>query len=53
VPNWYTDGRSFLVEETTHIPSWSREDDLEGKEVKVFIDPQGRKEKGGVGDFQI
>jgi hypothetical protein len=39
---------------TTHIPHWGRGVDLEGKEVPVFIGPQGRKEKGGrVGDFQI
>ena len=53
VPNWYTDGSSFLVEGTTHIPSWGREVDLKGKEVPVFIGPLGRKEKWGVGDFQI
>jgi hypothetical protein len=39
----------------THIPCRGRGDDLEGKEVPVFIVPQGRKEKGvgRVGDFQI
>jgi hypothetical protein len=38
---------------TTHIPHRGRGVDLEGKEVSVFIGFQGRKEKGGVGDFQI
>jgi hypothetical protein len=38
---------------TTHIPRRSRGVDLKGKEVPVFIGPQGRTEKGGVGDFQI
>jgi hypothetical protein len=39
---------------TTHIPRRGRGVHLEGKEVPVFIGPQGRKEKGrGVGDFQI
>jgi hypothetical protein len=37
----------------THIPRRGRGVDLEGKEVPVFIGPQGGKEKGGVGDFQI
>jgi hypothetical protein len=38
---------------TTHIPCRGRGVNHEGKEVPVFIGPQGRKEKGGVGDFQI
>jgi hypothetical protein len=37
----------------THIPRRGRGVDLEGKEDPVFIGPQGGKEKGGVGDFQI
>jgi hypothetical protein len=37
----------------THIPHRDKGVDLEGKEVPVFIGPQGGKEKGGVGDFQI
>jgi hypothetical protein len=36
-----------------HIPRRGRGVDLEGKEVPDFIGPQGRKEKGEVGDFQI
>jgi hypothetical protein len=31
---------------TTHIPRRGRGVDLEGKEVPVFIGPQGGKEKG-------
>ena len=31
---------------TTHIPRRGRGVNLEGKEVPVFIVPQGRKEKG-------
>jgi hypothetical protein len=31
---------------TTHIPCRGRGVDLEGKEVPVFIGPQGGKEKG-------
>jgi hypothetical protein len=38
---------------TTHIPHRGRGVDLKGKEVPVFIGPQGGKEKGVVGDFQI
>jgi hypothetical protein len=38
---------------TTHIPRRGRGVDLEGKGVPVFIGPQGGKEKGRVGDFQI
>jgi hypothetical protein len=38
---------------TTNIPCRGKGVDLEGKKVPVFIGPQGRKEKGGVGDFQI
>jgi hypothetical protein len=37
----------------THIPCRGTGVDLERKEVPVFIGPQGRKEKGGVGDFQF
>jgi hypothetical protein len=38
----------------THIPGRGRGVDLEGKEVPVFIGPQGRKEKRReLGDFQI
>jgi hypothetical protein len=37
----------------THIPRRSRGVDHEGKGVPVFIGPQGGKEKGGVGDFQV
>jgi hypothetical protein len=37
---------------TTHIPR-DRGVDHEGKEDPVFIGPQGGKEKGEVGDFQI
>ena len=37
----------------THIPHRGRGVDLEGKEVAVFIGPQGGKEKRGVEDFQI
>jgi hypothetical protein len=36
---------------TTHIPRRGRGVDLEGKEVPVFIGPQGRKEKGGSRGF--
>jgi hypothetical protein len=32
---------------TTHIPHRGRGVDLKGKEVLVFIGPQGGKEKGG------
>jgi hypothetical protein len=32
---------------TTHIPRRGRGVDLEGKEVSLFIGPQGIKEKGG------
>jgi hypothetical protein len=35
----------------THIPRRVRGVDLEGKEVPVFIGPQGGKEKGRVGGF--
>jgi hypothetical protein len=38
---------------TTHIPRRGRGVDLEGKEFPVFIGPQGGKEKGRLGDFQI
>jgi hypothetical protein len=37
----------------THIPRRGRGVNLEGKEDPVFIGPQGGKEKGGIGDFQI
>jgi hypothetical protein len=37
----------------THNPCRSRGVDLKGKRVPVFIGPQGGKEKGRVGDFQI
>jgi hypothetical protein len=37
----------------THIPHSGRGVDLKGKGVPVFIGPQGGKEKGEVGDFQI
>jgi hypothetical protein len=37
----------------THIPRRGRGVVLEGKEVPVFIGPQGGKGKGEVGDFQI
>ena len=37
----------------THIPCRGRGVDLEGKGVPDFIDPQGGKEKRGLGDFQI
>jgi hypothetical protein len=39
--------------ETTLIPHRGRGVNPEGKGVPVFIDPQGGKEKEGVGDFQI
>jgi hypothetical protein len=38
---------------TTHIPHRGRGVDHEGKGVPVFIGPQGGKDKGKVGDFQI
>jgi hypothetical protein len=37
----------------TCIPHRGRGVDPKGKEVPVFIGPQGGKEKEGVGDFQI
>jgi hypothetical protein len=37
----------------TRIPYRGRGVDPEGKGVPVFIGPQGGKEKGRVGDFQI
>jgi hypothetical protein len=36
---------------TTHIPRRGRGVDLEGKEVPVFIGPQGGKEKGEIRRF--
>ena len=36
---------------TTHIPRRGRGVDLEGKEVPVFIGPQGGKEKGEIRGF--
>ena len=36
---------------TTHIPCRGRGVNLEGKEVPVFIGPQGGKEKGGSSRF--
>jgi hypothetical protein len=36
---------------TTHIPRRGRRVNLEGKEVPVFIGPQGGKEKGGSSRF--
>ena len=35
----------------THIPRRGRGVDLKGKEVPVFIGPQGRKENGGSRGF--
>ena len=37
---------------TTCIPHRGRGVDPKGKGVPVFIGPQGRKEKEGIGDFQ-
>jgi hypothetical protein len=38
---------------TTHIARRGRGVNPKRKGVPVFIGPQGGKEKGGVGDFQI